>query len=44
MGRAEVESFPNSLSARHLSVSSKSQALNALVFLHSEVLQHISTG
>jgi integron integrase len=40
MGRAEVESFLNSLAGRHLSASSQSQALNALVLLYNEVLQH----
>ena len=39
MGRVEIESFLNSLAARHLSASSQSQALNALVFLYNEVLQ-----
>lgn len=39
LGAAEVERFLNSLTARHLSASSFSQALNALVFLYNEVLE-----
>jgi integron integrase len=39
LGAAAVEAFLNSLIARHLSASSHSQALNALVFLYSEVLE-----
>ena len=39
MGRPEVEAFLNALTARDLSASSASQALNALVFLYEHVLE-----
>lgn len=39
MGRIEIESFLNSLAARHLSASSQSQALNGIVFLYQQVLE-----
>jgi len=39
MGREQIEAFLNSLAARHLSASSQSQALNAIVFLYRQVLE-----
>lgn len=39
LGAQDVERFLNSLTARHLSASSFSQALNALAFLYNEVLE-----
>ena len=39
LGAAAVEAFLNSLIERHLSASSHSQALNALVFMYAEVLE-----
>lgn len=39
LGAPQVVAFLNSLTARHLSASSYSQALNALVFLYGEVLE-----
>nr|WP_263770259.1 integron integrase [Propionivibrio soli] len=41
MGPGEVEAFLNYLAAvRHVSASTQSQALNAIVFLYGEVLNH----
>ena len=39
MGRVDIESFLNSLTARQLSASSQSQALNSIVFLYQQVLE-----
>ena len=39
MGRAELESFLNALTARDLSANSQSQALSALLFLYEQVLE-----
>ena len=39
MGRSEIEGYLNSLAARHLSASSQSQALCAVVFLYQQVLE-----
>ena len=39
LGKIEVEQFLNNLTELHLSASSQSQALNALVFLYREVLE-----
>jgi site-specific recombinase XerD len=41
MGGPEVEAFLNHLaSERHLSASSQTRALNALIFLYDSVLRH----
>ena len=40
MGRHEIERFLNDLTDRHISASTHSQALSALVFLYEMVLEH----